>query len=380
MGMLKIVRVSDYSEFKDYKDRWDDLLSSSHADNIFLTYEWIDACIRHFFNEEKLLILNVYNDGRLIGIAPLMIKRHKYFGLPVKSVCFIGTSISDRMDFIIKGERENILGLIVDYLVGIKSEWDFIDLEEIPDHAGAIQAMQRHLAKKRIINMPGPAKKSFYITMDKAKGSVRQDFSKKFRRKLTKVNNKWHGLNLSFERYAGGGISGDMVFSELNAIENRSWKGDEHSGIFSNPASLGFHREIFSKFSNNGYLDLSILNLDSRPIAYIYNYLYGKRFYNYSIAFDKRYSKLSPGTLLMLWALADSSSRDIEEFDFARGEGDWKARFTGDFRLHGRIRIFKNTTYSRFLYYLQSGIMPYMKRRKSIYNLWMKLKGWLGWD
>ena len=184
---------------------------------------------------------------------------------------------------------------------------------------------------------------------------------------------------LSFERYAGCGILGDKVFSELNAIENRSWKGDGRSGIFSNPASLGFHKEIFSKFSNNGYLDLSILNLGSRPIAYIYNYLYEKRSYNYSIAFDKKYSRLSPGTLLMLWALADSSSRDIEEFDFARGEGDWKARFTGDFRMHDRIRIFKNTVYSRFLYYLQSGIMPYMKRIKPVYNLWMKLKGWLGW-
>ena len=215
--------------------------------------------------------------------------------------------------------------------------------------------------------------------MDKAKEGACQDFSKKFHRKLTKVNNKWHGLDLSFERYTGGGISGDKVFSELNAIEDRSWKGDERSGIFSNPVSLGFHKEIFSKFSDNGYLDLSILNLGSRPIAYIYNYLYGRRSYNYSIAFDKKYSKLSPGTLLMLWALADSSSKDIKEFDFARGEGDWKARFTKDFRMHDRIRVFKNTAYSRILYYLQSGIMPYMKRRKAIYNLWMKLKGWLGW-
>lgn len=377
--MLKIVRISDYSGFKDYKDRWNDLLSRSRADNIFLTYEWIDACVRHFFNEEKLLILNVYDGDRLTGIAPLMIRSYKYFGLPVRSVCFIGTGISDRMGFIIEGERENILGAIMDYLMGIKSEWDFIDLEEIPERPDDIRLMEGYLAERRIISMLGPAKKAFYITMDKAKEGASQDFSKKFRRKLTKVNNKWHGLNLSFERYAGAGASAGAVFPELNAIEDRSWKGDERSGIFSDPASLGFHKEIVSKFSNNGYLDLSILNLGSRPIAYIYNYLYGKRSYNYSIAFDKKYSRLSPGTLLMLWALADSSSRDIEEFDFARGEGDWKARFTEDFRMHDRVRVFKNTAYSRFLYYLQSGIMPYMKRRKSIYNLWMKLKGRLGW-
>ena len=142
--MLKIVRISDYSEFKDCKDRWEDLLSRSHADNIFLTYDWIDACIRHFFNKEKLLILNIYDDDKLAGIAPLMIRRHKYFGFPVKSVCFIGTGISDRMDFILYGDKEEIVTVAMGYLMGIKSEWDFIDLEEIPGHRGTAEAIQRY--------------------------------------------------------------------------------------------------------------------------------------------------------------------------------------------------------------------------------------------
>ena len=378
--MLKIACISDYSEFKDCKDRWEDLLSRSHADNIFLTYDWIDACIRHFFNKEKLLILNIYDDDKLAGIAPLMIRRHKYFGLPVKSICFIGTGISDRMDFILDGEKEGMISLAMDYLMGIRQEWDFVDLEEMPEGSGTFQAIEEYLAKNRIVNTISPSKKSFYIGMDGAKESICQEFSKKFHRKLKQVNNKYHGLNFSFERYAGSRITKDRVFSELNFIEGKSWKGDEHSGIFSKPASIEFHKEIFSKFSKGGLIDLSILNLDSKPIAYMYNYLYGKRSYSYNLAYDKEYFNLSPGTLLMLWALADSLSRDIIEFDFARGEEDWKARFTGDFRLHNRARIFKNTVYSRALYYLQSGIMPYMKRRKYLYNLWMKLKGWFGWD
>ena len=111
----------------------------------------------------------------------------------------------------------------------------------------------------------------------------------------------------------------------------------------------------------------------------MYNYLYGKRSYNYNLAYDKKYSNLSPGTLLMSWALADSSSRDIAEFDFTRGEDDWKTRFTGDFRMHERVRVFKDSLYSRVLYFLQARIMPYMKNKKLLYNLWMNLKRRLGW-
>jgi len=378
--MLKIIRVDNYKSFKECKDGWDELLSRSRADNIFLTYDWIDACIRHFFDEEKLLILNAYDNDRLMGIAPLMIRSHRYFGLPVKSVCFIGTGVSDRMDLIVDGERERIVDAVMGYLMDIRKEWDFIDLEEIPEGSGTFRAMEGYLAKNRIANIPGPSKKSFYIPMDSTKENVCTEFSRKFRKKLRKIENKWHGLNLNFERYTGSRIDEDRIFPELNSIEGRSWKGDERSGIFSKPASMEFHREIFSIFSKGGFLDLSVLNLDSRPIAYIYNYLYGKRSYNYSIAYDKKYSSLSPGTLLMLWALADSSSKDIAEFDFARGEGNWKSRFAREFRIHNRVRVFKNNIYSGFLHRLQSGVMPYMRRIKFLHSLWMRSKGWLRWD
>ena len=377
--MLKIVKIN-HNELENYKDAWQELLLKSKIDNIFLTHDWISLCIRHFFMPQDLLILTVFSGDTLVGIAPLMIKKYKYFGLPVKSVCFIGTTISDRMDFILHGNKEEIIELIMGYLMKIKNKWDFVDLEELSSQTGTVKAVETYLAGNHIINMLGPSKKSFYITMDNAEGDISREFLKKFHRKLRKVNNRYPGLNLSFKRYAGDEVLEDNVFSEVSALENRSWKGDERSGIFSKFSSTGFHREVFSKFSENGLIDLSVLNLDARPIAYIYNYLYGKRAYCYNIAYDKKYANLSPGTLLILWTLHDSSLRDIVEFDFARGEGDWKSRFTKDFRLHDRIRIFKNTAYSRFLYYLQSKVMPYMRKRKSIYNLWMKLKGWLKWE
>src|SRR3989338_1398324 len=103
--MLKISRISNYNEFKIYSERWQDILSRSKISNVFLTYDWIGACIKHFHEHDRLLILNVFDNERLVGIAPLMIKKYKWFGLPVKTVFFIGTSISDRMDFILDGNK-----------------------------------------------------------------------------------------------------------------------------------------------------------------------------------------------------------------------------------------------------------------------------------
>lgn len=378
--MLRIAEVSNYDEFTKRRDAWEDLLSRSGIDNIFLTYEWVDACIRYFCKGQRLLILNVFKGDRLVGIAPLMIRRYKYFGLPVRAVFFIGTIISDRMDFILGGHKEESIALIMDYLIDMKSDWDFIDLQEIAEHTASREIIEAWLKGRKLLNIIGPSTKSFFIEFNENKDYFYETFSKGFNAGLKKIKKKDPDSNAEFKRYINKDIETEKLFSVLTEIERHSWKAERQSGIFSKEDSTNFHREIFDIFSKKRWLYLSILSLDEKPIAYVYNYLYGKRSYNYSIAFDKRYSKLSPGTILMLWTLKDSLMRDLSEFDFARGEGSWKKMLTQDFKVHNRVRIFKDTLYCRFLYCLQSRIMPYMKGKKNLHGAWMKIKDKMGWQ
>lgn len=378
--MLRIVEVSDYREFEDHRDEWEGLLSKSKVENVFLTYDWIDACIRHFCKNERLCILNVFNGDTLVGIAPLTIKRYRYFGLPVRSVCFIGTDISDRMDFILDGDKESVMTLILDYLIGMKEEWDIMDFQEIAGYTENIEIIEGWLKKNRIINITGPAKKSFFIGFNGEKERLSQRFSKKFSRKLKKLNIEKVRSNLEFKRYTDGDIKAEELFSDVAGIEDRSWKGKDKAGIFSKKDTREFHKEIFDRFAKNKWMDISILSLDRKPIAYVYNYLYGKKSYNYNIAFDKAYAGLSAGTMLIYWVLKDSMGRDISEFDFARGEGSWKTRLTQSFRIHNRVRIFKDTFYLRCLHCLQKEIMPCLRKNRILHSAWMAIKGRLGWD
>ena len=377
---MKIIEISDYNKFINSKTEWEDLLSRSKVDNIFLTHEWIDSCIKYFYANEKLLILNIFNGNNLVGIAPLVIKKGGYFGLPVKTVSFIGTSISDRMDFILDGDKKEIIKVIFDHLMSIKKEWDLIDLQELSEYAGNLEYVESYIKEKGFINIIGPVKKSFFIDFDKDKDFFVQKFSKKLESRLKKIKNKGISLNLEFQRHTNGDINADEIFLKAQAIEDKSWKGKKQSGIFSKDNTRSFHREILGKFSRNKWIDFSILALDKEPVAYIYNYLYGGRSYNYSVAFDKKHSVISAGTMLMLWALKESGSRGISEFDFARGEDSWKTKLTQNFREHNRIRIFKDEAYSRVLHMLQSRIMPCFKNIKILHSIWVKIKDILKWE
>ena len=339
-----------------------------------MSYEWIDSCIRHFCNSDKLLVLNVFNDKRLIGIAPLIIRRYKNYGFPMRSVCFIGTEMSDRMDFIIDGDRENVVALIMGYLVKMRKDWDAIDLREISEDTGTMKIVKEWVEKKKIKTILGTPKKSFFIGFNENRELLLQKFSKRFKKKFRYINNKLTNLKLDFEGCVENNGRKDKLFSDMCLIEEKSWKGRAGLGIFSKEVKRNFHMEIFERFSRNKWVNVSILILNEKPIAYTYNYLYCQTLYSYNHAFDETYSDISPGTMLMLWTLKDFTSRDISEFDFVKGEESYKARFTNSFRMHHQIRIFNNRFYPKFLYYLQKKLIPYMKKNKVFRRVCIKVK------
>ncbi|MDP8230597.1 MAG: GNAT family N-acetyltransferase [Candidatus Gorgyraea atricola] len=377
--MLNIKQVSNHGEFEGYKGMWNGLLEKSNIDNVFMTYEWVDTYIRHFCVSQRLLILNIFEGDRLIGIAPLMIRKYKYLGLPVRAVSFIGAGASDRMDFILTGDKEKAIYLVLDHLMGISSEWDLIDLEEITEKSATVEIIEKWLQERNILNFSGPQKRSFLIQFDGNRKSLVEKFSGKLKKRLTKLDNKNIQVNLDFKRYRVRASEVEAIFSDICDIEDRSWQGKKQKGIFTKNPSRDFHKEIFDRFSRNGQLDISVLMLEKKPIAYIYNYLYGGRSYNYNVAFDNAHKNLSAGTMLMFWMLKDSAVGDISEFDFMRGEEPWKKRLTSSFKLHNRVRIFKGSFYSRSLYVLQSKIMPYFRKKNALRKIWITIKEKLGW-
>ena len=189
--MLKITRISNYREFESCETIWNDLVSTSATRNVFLAFEWIDAYIRHFLKNGELLILKILDGNELVGIAPLMITRCRYFGLPVRVVSFIGTVISDRMDFIMDGNKQKGIGLVLDYLMDIEREWDFIDLHEIAEDTGTTEAIGIWLRHKKCINILGPTSKNFFISFNREGGfSPCQRFAKSFSEKYRRAKNK----------------------------------------------------------------------------------------------------------------------------------------------------------------------------------------------
>ena len=178
--MLRIKKLSSYEEFRDIKEEWDGLISKANIDNIFLTHDWIGSYIRNYYDGDRLIILTVLDGDELVGIAPLMIRKYSFMGIVAKSVCFIGTAVSDRMDFILATPKEEYLLSIMDYLMDISAHWDFMDFQEIPGSSGAVEMIEKWLDLRKLKFISGPQERSFFIRLDRDVDFILKKVSKNF--------------------------------------------------------------------------------------------------------------------------------------------------------------------------------------------------------
>ena len=92
-------------DFKALKDEWNQLLSSSYSNSVFLTWEWLYTWWKYYNYSKKLFIVTVRDkEGALLGIAPMCITEVKSNGLTsMKTLTFLGTGevCSEYLDFIV---------------------------------------------------------------------------------------------------------------------------------------------------------------------------------------------------------------------------------------------------------------------------------------
>src|SRR4030042_5175051 len=105
--MLFIEEIADVVRLKSLANKWNDLLSQSESDNIFLTWEWVFNWWQVYGNRKELRVLVVRDHHEdIVAIAPFYVHVQKFFNsLSVNEVRFLGTGEDvspDYLDFIIR--------------------------------------------------------------------------------------------------------------------------------------------------------------------------------------------------------------------------------------------------------------------------------------
>ena len=305
-------------------DSWSTLLASSNH-SVFATWEWLSIWWKHFGNNRKLKILLAEENNELIGIAPLMYSVESMFGLLRGKFEFIGTPDSDYNNFVIKQEKsknEEIFDLFLKYLNSVPEKWDFLNLMDIPEYSECIPFFKRAANLKQLT-------KCHYFLVPKSYEAFLKSLNYKQR---GSVNNTMNKIKKNFSADLIDYSSPSMYAEGLRfliELNKKRWASVGLCGAFPNENVCNFHFDIAQSFAKKGILGLYILKFNGKPVSGSYGFRYQSKYYAYLNGFDPEYSKFGVGSVLVPYLVDEFVKEGLTEFDFLRGDENYKLRWNG---------------------------------------------------
>jgi CelD/BcsL family acetyltransferase involved in cellulose biosynthesis len=320
--VLEISEISEFQEFANLHQQWNETLKKSENNNVFLTWEWLSTWWRHYGKNRQLKILLAQDNETIVAIAPFMLSQQKISALSFKKISFLGTEHTDYRNFILTDRKLECLKLFLRYLH--RCDWDFLELTQIPESNEPITSfrptLERDFFWTEKVSSP-----CFYIPLDRSFDEFLKQMNGRDRRELNRLSRRLNEQHtVIFKQQNNPATLKDAVstFVELN---KKHWRAKGGLGAFGqDPDFQVFLLDVCKLFAENGWLDFSFMNVDGVPVAGALSFVYNKIFFYYHVGSDPSYSKFGVGSLLTLNLIEKACDKGLVLFDFLQGNESYK--------------------------------------------------------
>jgi hypothetical protein len=338
--MLSYQIINRTDEWDLKKEPWNKLLTKSITHVPFLRHEflrqWWDTCGGGEWEKGELFIITAQDGDQLVGIAPFFYKRNRN---EKPSLMLIGSfEITDYLDFIVMPEYLDrfLQGLFIFLTTSEVPEWGDLDLYNILDYSPSLTALEKAaklvgwksnsevLQKAPYIPLPGDWE-TYLAGIDKKQ---RHEIRRKIRR-----------LAESGREYRWYVVEDPLtVDAEIDAFLDLMAQ-DEEKKEFLKPLMREQMQETMRCAFDTGCLHLSFLEIDGRKAAGYFSFNYLNRLWIYNSGLNRDFSELSPGWVLLGFLLKQANEEKFKEFDFLRGDENYKYKFGAIDRAVVRVTI-----------------------------------------
>jgi CelD/BcsL family acetyltransferase involved in cellulose biosynthesis len=321
---------------------WNSLLAESITHVPFLRYEYLSAWWATRgggeWPESELGVVTARQDGRLVGIAPLFSSRNRD-GDP--ALLLLGSiEISDYLDILARPEDlSDFLGGLLDFIAQPGAlNWQLLDWHNLPEASPTLLALKAEAQKRgwtfsieRTYHAPSiPLKGDFETYLSGIDKKQRHEIRRKMRRAEDCGRNvRWYIVE-----------DGSSLDSEVEAFLDLMAE-DPEKAAFLTPAMRTQMRVVCRAAFDSGWLQLAFLEVDGQKAAGYLNFDYLNRIWVYNSGLDRRFMDLSVGWVLLGYLLQWANEHNRSEFDFMRGNEDYKYRFGGVDKYVVRARIIR---------------------------------------
>ncbi|HEX2979521.1 MAG TPA: GNAT family N-acetyltransferase, partial [Anaerolineaceae bacterium] len=327
--MINYELIRTEAELESLSGEWNALLAESAIHVPFLRHEYLNTWWQtrgggEWPDDARLAVVAARRDGQLIGLAPFFQATNRDSR---PALLLLGSiEISDYLDVISRpADLEAFLGGLLPFLAEADlPRWDLFDgynfLEDsptLPHLERAARGLGWEYTVERLqhsphIPLPGDWE-TYLAGIDKKQ---RHEVRRKMRRlEAADVPTRWYIVS-----------DGADIDAEADAFLELMSQDPEKQSFLTERMRRQMRESIRTAFEQ-GYLQLAFLEINGEKAAAYYNFDYENRIWVYNSGIDNRFREYSAGWVLTGYLLQWANENKRAEFDFLRGDEEYKYRF-----------------------------------------------------
>jgi CelD/BcsL family acetyltransferase involved in cellulose biosynthesis len=280
-----------------------------------------------------------------VAFAPLML--HRTRGVRLRRMELLGAGIHDYSDFIVPQDNPRPALSALWQTIGEHAEhWDAMRLAQVATES----PLASHLLGDddfHIIATDGetcptlalPATWRDYLSL--VGKNMRSNLSRYPRRLAESFDVEYHRVTSPDTL--------DRTLAALFDLHTRRWRKRGLPGVLFSPRRQEFHRALCRRLLEVDRLRLFALRLDGQEVAVLLNYFHAGKYFFFIGGFDPDYFRWSVGTVLFAYAIQHAIEEGAREFDFLRGEEEYKYRLGAQNRHYRTLKVMQPHWRSRSL-------------------------------
>ncbi len=323
----------EYTLHRDFSEipasAWNELAEAGITDTPFARHEmlsiWWQTLGGGEWQSAELMLVSASENDRLIGIAPLFKAQHdgRLALLLVGSI-----EISDYLDLIVRPEDlPRFVSGLLDFLGssgpcgGLPFDW-----YNLPEGSPTLEALQaeaarRSCAYRQEIYRPTP-RIALGVSFDDYLARLEKKQRHEIRRKMRRASESQRPVN--FHLVEDASTLEDAIQSFLELMSH-----DPTKASFLQPAMREHMAAVIRTAFQHGYRWLAFLTIEGVQAAAAFNFDYKNKLWGYNSGVNRDFMDLSPGWVLLTHQIQWACEHGRFEFDFMRGDEDYKYRFGG---------------------------------------------------
>jgi hypothetical protein len=287
--------------------------------------EWPDA---------QLTLVSACEDEKLIGIAPLFIA--EYDG---RCALMLNGSIeiSDYLDLIVRrDDHARFLYGLLDFLASRPTDtWRRLDWYNLHDSSPTLAALKAESTRRgwshdEEMYRPTP-RIPLGGSFDEYLGRLEKKQRHEIRRKMRRAEESGRGVRWYISDMQDPEAEIDAF---LKLMEH-----DQNKAKFLQEPMRSQMRSIIHAAHEGGWLWLAFLEIDGQRAAAALNFDYNNKLWGYNAGVDRAFMDLSPGWVLLAYTLQWCCENGRAEFDFMRGDEEYKYRFGAVNKYVMRVKV-----------------------------------------